>query len=200
MPAKGVFTASVPANFEEFITRYPHYVEHVVCRFLRFSRTRQRVDVEDRVKSTLETEIEDYTQEVLAYLMTLPKDSKYRELGYVDRVQIYDPKTCPKGDSPLGHFKRFIKFMVVRFLVTYRTKQGRDALACLSNVSPNRGIDFGYESRLMGKRLQHECAYSYRRMNSTGRGWKSRLSGHLGIKNTYANIERIQKLVGARNR
>jgi hypothetical protein len=73
----------VPRSVEEFIDRYPRYV-------------RDRVRLRWRHASAAERE--DYESELLIFLMTLPKDSKFRTPGYngfpqgcKDRVQTFSP-------------------------------------------------------------------------------------------------------------
>ncbi len=62
----------VPADFNEFFTRFPQLV-------LAYVRRRRQHGADD-----LESEL-------LLYLMTLPQRSKYREAGLTDRIQTFDP-------------------------------------------------------------------------------------------------------------
>jgi hypothetical protein len=90
----------VPRSVEELIDRYPRYLRDRVRRRWWHASTAER---------------EDYESELLVFLMTLPKDSKFRTPGYngfpqgcKDRVQTFSPDDAYGASEP-----RFFHYLKV---------------------------------------------------------------------------------------
>ena len=82
----------VPINFSEFYLRFPTYVADWVRRRVR-----------DCVSAT---EAEDWTQELLLHLATLPACSKYRRDGKDDVIQTFAPDRMHGANE--ARFRSFI--------------------------------------------------------------------------------------------
>jgi len=67
----------VPRDFAEFYERFPRYVSEWVAK--HWGRSAPRED------------LEDWSQDLLAHLSSLPLTSKHRESGKKDVVATYDP-------------------------------------------------------------------------------------------------------------
>jgi hypothetical protein len=85
----------VPRDFFEFFEQYPRYVKG----FVRW-RVRDPADQQDR------------EHDLLLYLLSLPEKSKYRAVGYTDRVQIFDP--ARSGGANAARFFGWIRFILAR--------------------------------------------------------------------------------------
>lgn len=115
---------SAPKDFAELIEEAPQLVPHAVKNFLRFSSSKAG----SKEYTSFEADYEEYLQETYLWLMSLPEDSKHRERGCTDRIQVYDASLCPSGLSVREHFKTFMLEIIYRFLTTYRTQRFRDAM------------------------------------------------------------------------
>lgn len=82
----------VPNNFGEFYQRFPNYVADWVRR-----RVRGCVSA---------TETEDWTQELLLHLATLPARSKYRRDGKEDVIQTFAPERMHGANE--ARFRSFV--------------------------------------------------------------------------------------------
>lgn len=67
----------MPQTFDEFLDRYPRYIE---------SWARRRLNGQG-----VEEDIEDWTQELIIHMKYLPPTSKHRAEGKTDVIQTFDP-------------------------------------------------------------------------------------------------------------
>ena len=102
----------VPRSFEEFFERHPRYVRGRVRRLW---------------PNVSSSEREDRESELLIFLMTLPKKSKFRALGYngfpkgcKDRVQTFSPEHAHGASEP--RFFHYIKTILTNHFTSLSWK------------------------------------------------------------------------------
>lgn len=106
----------VPTDFTEFYRRFPAYVPNWVRR-----RTRG---------CSLEKDADDWTQELLLFLATLPEDSIHRRNGKLDVIQTFAPERMHGANE--ARFRSFInRCLSNKFNALYRKWR----LKPLSNAS-----------------------------------------------------------------
>jgi hypothetical protein len=102
----------VPRNFEEFYDRFPDYVAKWVRKHA------------DRFAS--KEDLEDWTNDLLVHLMSLPDDSKFREIGKSDLVQTFDPERQYGANA--ARFWNYINLCLTNKFRNMRSKHLKDAL------------------------------------------------------------------------
>lgn len=118
----------VPKDFTEFYERYPDYVRNWV-----WSKTR---------------ESDDLVQNFLLHLMTLPNPSKYRDMGYTDRIQTFDPVRSYGASQ--GRFFWYVHVLLLNHYNKTVKRTNIDPLSVGSNVPfgshdrENRLVDESY--------------------------------------------------------
>lgn len=115
-------TWDVPKNFAEFYERYPGFVHSWTSRKLRWSKAKH----EKNGCNVFDMTLEDYTQDMLKFLMALPEKSKYRAMGFTDPIQLFDPSKW--GGVSSAKFFAWIKSLLANKFMTIRTKEFKDAL------------------------------------------------------------------------
>jgi DNA adenine methylase len=139
VPNKVTDTFVLPKNFLEFYQRYPNYVRLFVERKMRWSREMAR---EAPKYTVFVTTVEDYTQDLLMFLSSLPADSKYRAMGFTDPIQLFNPSLW--GSVTSGKFFAYIKMILSNKFMTLRTHEYKDALPYADKVlgAANLTTDF----------------------------------------------------------
>jgi DNA-directed RNA polymerase specialized sigma24 family protein len=97
----------VPRDFTEFFERFPLYVSNWVRKRLRWRGA--------------ESDVQDWTQELLMHLHSLPPSSKHRLAGKQDVVQLYNPERMHGANE--ARFRSFInRCLANRFNTIYRSR------------------------------------------------------------------------------
>jgi hypothetical protein len=109
----------VPKDFPEFFERFPEYVRNWVSRHA------------DR--STPKEDVEDWTQDLLIHLSSLPLKSKYREAGNEDIVQTFDPHKHYGASS--ARFFNYINLCLGNRFRTMHSTRIKDAICRTGNFS-----------------------------------------------------------------
>lgn len=109
----------VPRDFEEFYQRYPNHVSKWV---------RKHAD-----RFSTKEDIEDWANDLLVHMMCLPENSKYRQLGKVDRVQTFDPEKHYGANE--ARFWNYINLCLKNRFSTMRSTRLNDALSQPCNLS-----------------------------------------------------------------
>jgi DNA adenine methylase len=112
----------IPKNFAEFYERYPSFVRHWTTRKMHLSRRK----IKPCEQHVFEATVEDYTQEMLKFLMALPPKSKYRAMGFTDPIQLFNPTLW--GTVSSQKFFAWLKQLLSNKFATLRTQEFRDAL------------------------------------------------------------------------
>jgi DNA-directed RNA polymerase specialized sigma24 family protein len=109
----------VPKDFAEFYERFPEYVSNWVWKRLR--------------RSACEAEVEDWSQELLMHLHSLPSGSKFRLVGKQDVVQTFDPVRMYGASE--ARFRSFINRCLANKFNTLYTKRKKEPLSNPRNLS-----------------------------------------------------------------
>jgi hypothetical protein len=120
----------VPKDFEEFYERFPDYVRKWVSKH------------GDRFATS--EDLEDWMQDLLVHLCSLPQASKHREGGKEDVVQVFDPVLHYGANE--ARFRNYINRCLANKLSTMRSKRMKDALCSPGNLSldgQTEGKDLG---------------------------------------------------------
>jgi DNA-directed RNA polymerase specialized sigma24 family protein len=97
----------VPKDFTEFYERFPLYVSNWVRKRLRWRGA--------------ESDVQDWTQELLMHLHSLPPSSKHRLAGKQDVVQLFNPERMHGANE--ARFRSFInRCLANRFNTIYRSR------------------------------------------------------------------------------
>jgi hypothetical protein len=98
----------VPKDFAEFHERFPQYVAKWVSKRLRW-----RASI---------AEVEDWTQELVMHLSSLPSRSKFRRAGKLDVIQAFDPLRMYGANQ--ARFRYFINLCLAnRFNTLYMRRK-----------------------------------------------------------------------------
>lgn len=108
----------VPKNFIEFYGRFPNMVRNWVKK---------------RLSTQPDNEVEDWTQDLLIHLQSLPEDSKHRDAGKTDLVQVFDP--FRQYGASERRFRHFLNVCLMRKFLTVGSKFSRNPLSRMDNVS-----------------------------------------------------------------
>jgi hypothetical protein len=109
----------VPKDFDEFHRRFPQYVRNWV---------RRHADGSARPE-----DIEDWTQDLLLHLKSLPPTSKYRKVGKEDVVQTFDPSRHYGASQP--RFQSYINLCLSNKFRTIHTARLKNPLFRPGNLS-----------------------------------------------------------------
>ena len=109
----------VPKDFVEFFERFPDYVQRWVSKHA------------DR--STPKEDVEDWTQDLLIHLQSLPAISKHREAGNEDIVQTFDPHKHYGASS--ARFFNYINLCLGNRFRTMHSTRIKDAICRTGNFS-----------------------------------------------------------------
>lgn len=109
----------VPKDFEEFYERFPDHVFNWVRKHAENSATK-----EDK---------EEWEQQLLLHLLTLPPTSKYLAIGKKDVVQTFDPVRQHGANE--ARFLNYINLCLTNKFRTMRSSRMKDALCRHGNVS-----------------------------------------------------------------
>lgn len=118
----------VPANFPEFYDRFPTCVRDWCRGYVSNSQTRTMTR-------------EDIESELLLHLMSLPPESKHRERGFTDRIQLFSP------DAAYGVTRqRFFHFvsLILRNRFIQVTRSSKVSSLDIAVTSPERSDAEGY--------------------------------------------------------
>lgn len=110
---------TVPKNFDEFHERFPEYVRNWV---------RRHVD-----RSTPKEDVEDWTQDLLIQMLSLPANSKHRDAGKQDIVQTFDPHKHFGANS--ARFFNYINLCLRNKFSTIRSSRMKNPICRAGNVS-----------------------------------------------------------------
>lgn len=102
----------VPKDFAEFHERFPDYVPRWVSKHAGTSASQE--------------DIEDWTQDLLIHLASLPLTSKYREAGREDIVATFDPLRHYGANE--ARFRNYINLCLTNKFRTMHSKRERDVL------------------------------------------------------------------------
>jgi len=111
----------VPRDFAEFYTRFPDYVHRWVRKHAG--------------KSALPEDVEDWSQELLLHLCSLPQESKYRDVGKQDAVETFDPVRHHGANE--ARFRNYVNVCLANKFRTMHSKRMKDALWRPGNISFN---------------------------------------------------------------
>jgi hypothetical protein len=109
----------VPKDFREFFERFPNYVRQWVGKH--------------GGTSAPEEDLEDWTQDLLMHLSSLPRTSKYREAGKEDIVATFDPLRHYGANE--ARFRNYINLCLANKFRTMQSKRTKDALCRTGNLS-----------------------------------------------------------------
>jgi hypothetical protein len=85
-----------PKNYAEFAERYPNFVSDTLEKHFGSK------------SEVLSMDFSDWCSEIEMHLATLPKTSKYRALGFTDRIQLYSPEKSATGGRYEVGFKHYV--------------------------------------------------------------------------------------------
>jgi hypothetical protein len=108
----------VPKDFPEFFKRFPNYVQRWVSKHAPASASGE--------------DAEDWTQDLLIHLSSLPLTSKYREAGKKDIVATFDPLRHYGANE--ARFRNYINLCLANKFRTMRSKRMKDALCRAGNL------------------------------------------------------------------
>ena len=111
----------VPRDFAEFYTRFPDYVHRWVRKHAG--------------KSALPEDVEDWSQDLLLHLYSLPQESKFRDMGKQDAVETFDPVRHHGANE--ARFRNYVNVCLANKFRTMHSKRRKDALGRPGNVSFN---------------------------------------------------------------
>jgi hypothetical protein len=140
----------VPKDFTEFYERFPRYV---------FDWVRRRLG--GRVWAS---EVEDWTQELLMHLQSLPLNSKYRQNGKTDVIQTFAPERMHGANE--ARFRSFINRCLVNKFNTLYVSRRNKPLFNFRNLLLTDNAD---EPRAISDEYCHEQSPQLRKA-----GWQSR--------------------------
>jgi hypothetical protein len=109
----------IPKDFAEFHERFPNYVHRWVSKHAATSAS--------------QGDIEDWTQDLLIHLSSLPPTSKYREAGKEDIVATFDPLRHYGANE--ARFRNYINLCLANKFRTMHSKRMKDALCRPGNLS-----------------------------------------------------------------
>jgi hypothetical protein len=115
----------VPKDFDEFHGRFPQYVRNWV---------RRHADGSARPE-----DIEDWTQDLLLHLKSLPPTSKYRKMGKQDVVQTFDPSRHYGASQP--RFQNYINLCLSNKFRTMRSARLKNPLCRPGNLSLSEHVE-----------------------------------------------------------
>jgi hypothetical protein len=109
----------VPKNFDEFSERFPQYVRQWVRKHAdRFAQPE---------------DLEDWTQDLLIHLNSLPPTSKHWAAGKKDVVQTFDP--CKHHGANSARFFNYINLCLGNRFRTMRSARMKNPICRVGNVS-----------------------------------------------------------------
>jgi len=109
----------VPKNFDEFHERFPEYVRQWVRKHAdRFAQSE---------------DLEDWTQDLLIHLNSLPPTSKHWAAGKKDVVQTFDP--CKHHGANSARFFNYINLCLANKFRSIRSKRMKNPICRAGNVS-----------------------------------------------------------------
>jgi hypothetical protein len=109
----------VPKGFAEFHERFPNYVHRWVSKHAAASASQE--------------DVEDWTQELLIHLSSLPLTSKYREAGKEDIVATFAPLKHYGANE--ARFRNYINLCLANKFRTMHSKRMKDTLCRPGNLS-----------------------------------------------------------------
>ncbi len=109
----------VPKNFEEFLERYPKYLETWVRRRLS--------------GQGMEEDIEDWCQELIIHMKYLPPKSKHRTIGKTDVIETFDP-FAQYGASE-RRWRSYVNFCLANKYNTIHGKRTKNPVCRPGNMS-----------------------------------------------------------------
>jgi hypothetical protein len=115
----------VPTDFDEFYKRFPQYVRNWV---------RRHADGSARPE-----DIEDWTQDLLLHLKSLPPTSKYRKMGKQDVVQTFDPSRHYGASQP--RFQNYINLCLSNKFRTMHSARQKNPLFRPGNLSLSEHVE-----------------------------------------------------------
>ena len=108
----------VPRDFGDFFKRFPDCVQRWVSKHAPASASGE--------------DTEDWTQDLLIHLSSLPLTSKYREAGKKDIVATFDPLRHYGANE--ARFRNYINLCLANKFRTMRSKRMKDALCRPGNL------------------------------------------------------------------
>ncbi len=108
----------VPRDFTEFFERFPLYVSNWVRKRLRWSGS--------------ESDVQEWTQELLMHLHSLPPSSKHRLAGKQDVVQLFNPEKMHGANE--ARFRSFINRCLANKFNTIYLHRKKEPLSNPSNL------------------------------------------------------------------
>jgi hypothetical protein len=93
-------------------------------------------------KSASKEDIEDWVQELLLHLSTLPQSSKYRQVGMADVVQTFSPAKHYGANQ--ARFHNYVNLCLANKFRTLHSKSMKDALCRPNKLSIDGPVDSGY--------------------------------------------------------
>jgi len=115
----------VPKDFPEFFKRFPDYVQRWVSKHALAPASGE--------------DTEDWTQDLLIRLSSLPLTSKYREAGKKDIVATFDPLRHYGANE--ARFRNYINLCLANKFRTMRSKRMKNALCRPGNLVLDRQTD-----------------------------------------------------------
>jgi hypothetical protein len=145
----------VPKNFDEFYERFPQYVRQWVRKHAdRFAQPE---------------DLEDWTQDLLIHLNSLPPASKHWAAGKKDIVQTFDPNKHYGANS--ARFFNYINLCLGNKLRSIRSKRMTNPICRAGNVSLGGHFDESDSGQVDDKFCHAHSAYLRRRCQSQERKW-----------------------------
>lgn len=111
----------VPRDFGEFYARFPNYVHRWVRKHAG--------------KSALPEDVEDWSQDLLLHLYSLPQESKFRDVGKQDAVETFDPVRHHGANE--ARFRNYVNICLANKFRSMHSKRMKDALSRPGNISFN---------------------------------------------------------------
>jgi len=109
----------VPKDFDEFIERYPKYIEHWVRRRLN--------------GQGIEEDIEDWCQDLMIHLKYLPPTSRHRKAGKTDVFQTFDPFS--QYGATERRWRNYINYCLANKYNTIHGKRTKNPVCRNGNLS-----------------------------------------------------------------
>lgn len=134
----------VPNSFLELERDYPTYVRNWVCRKLK--------------SNPYNPDVEDWTSELSIHMRTLPQESKWRQRGFTDVIDVFNPWSSYGASA--RRFFGYVNTCLNNKFLTGITKQKKDALA---NIAFSLGTE---EEAGEGANLPQESKESFIHDNS----------------------------------
>lgn len=109
----------VPKDFDEFLNRYPKYIEGWVRRRLH--------------GQGVEEDIEDWVQDLIIHMKYLPPKSKHRTLGKSDVIETFDP-FAQYGASE-RRWRNYVNYCLANKYNTIHGKKAKNPVCRAGNMS-----------------------------------------------------------------